>query len=151
MKKLLISVGVLMSLSANAQWVNRTINNDFDAPYKICYTDSKQSTFLKLENISGEIYFYMGGGYFCDEAPIIDLAFIINGVATNFSLEGSISSDNKSLWIIDNLLEDEEILKAFKDCSILKIRINDSVCSSETHSFNMSGSTSAINFITKSE
>ena len=30
MKKLLMSVGVLLCLNANAQWTNKNVNNDFD-------------------------------------------------------------------------------------------------------------------------
>jgi hypothetical protein len=90
----------------------------------------------------------MQGGYYCDENPTIDLAFLINGVAKNFSVDATISSDKEAVWIIDNLLENSDILLAFKTCSTLKIRVNDSVCGTETYSFNMAGSTSAINFIT---
>lgn len=147
MKKLLMSVGVMLCLNANAQWVNKSVKNDFDAPYRICYTNLKQNEYLKLENVDGEIVFYMQGGYYCDEAPRIDLAFIINGVAKNFSVDGSISSDNEAVWIIHNLLENSDIVLAFKTCSTLKVRVNDSVCGTNTYSFNMSGSTSAINFI----
>jgi len=148
MKKLLMSVGVMLCLNANAQWINKSVKNDFDAPYRICHTSLKQSEYLKLENVDGEIVFYMQGGYYCDENPIIDLAFLINGVAKNFSVDATISSDKEAVWIIDNLLENSDILLAFKTCSTLKIRVNDSVCGTETYSFNMAGSTSAINFIT---
>ena len=147
MKKLLMSVGVMLCLNANAQWINKSVKNDFDAPYRICYTSLQQDEYLKLENVDGEIVFYMQGGYYCDEAPTIDLAFIINGVAKNFSVDGSISSDKETVYIIDNLLANTDILQAFKTCSTLKIRINDSICGTETYSFNMSGSTSAISFI----
>lgn len=148
MKYLLFILGVLLCLNTNAQWINKTVNNSFDKPYRICYTSLKQNDFLKLENSGGEIAFYMQGGYYCDENPTIDLAFIINGVAKNFSVDATISSDKEAVWIIDNLLENSDILLAFKTCSTLKIRVNDSVCGTETYSFNMAGSTSAINFIT---
>ena len=76
MKKLLMSVGVLLCLNANAQWTNKNVNNDFDDPYRICYTESNDNNYLKLENLNGEIYFFMKGGYYCDENPTIDLALI---------------------------------------------------------------------------
>ena len=147
MKKLLMSVGVMLCLNANAQWISKSVKNDFDAPYRICYTNLNQGQYLKLENVDGEISFYMQGGYYCDENPTLDLAFIINGVAKNYSLEATISSDNETVWIIDNLLAQADIINYFKACSTLKIRVNDSVCGAETYSFNMSGSTSALNFI----
>lgn len=147
MKKLLMSVGVMLCLNANAQWVNKNVKNDFDEPFRYCYANSSTIDYLGLGNIDNEIYFYMAGGYYCDESPTIDLAFIINGVAKNFSVDGSISSDKETVYIIDNLLANTDILLAFKTCSTLKIRINDSICGTETYSFNMSGSTSAISFI----
>lgn len=39
------------------------------------------------------------------------------------------------------------VKKSSETCSTLKIRINDSICRSEIYSFSMSGSTSAISFI----
>ena len=147
MKNLLFILGILLCLNTNAQWINKTVNNSFDKPYKICYTSLKQNDFLKLENSGGEIAFYMQGGYYCDESVVIDLAFIVNGVSKNFSVTGSSSSDKEALWIINDLLDYPDILAAFKACTTLKIRINDSTCGTEIHSFNMSGSTSAINFI----
>ena len=147
MKKLLMSVGVMLCLNANAQWINKSVKNDFDAPYRICYTNITQGQYLKLENLDGEIVFYMQGGYYCDENLTLDLAFIINGVVKNHSINATISSDNETVWIIDNLLTEPEIISYFKACSTLKIRVNDSVCGADTYSFNMSGSTSALNFI----
>jgi hypothetical protein len=147
MKNLLMSVGVMLCLNANAQWVNKSVNNDFDAPYRICHTNLKQDQYLKLENVEGEIAFYMDGGYYCDENPTVDLAFIINGAVKNFSVNSTISLDKETVWIIDNLLVHPEIISAFKSCSTLKVRVNDSVCGSDTYSFSMSGSTSALNFI----
>ena len=147
MKKLLMSVGVMLCLNANAQWVNKNVKNDFDKPYRYCYASSSTIDYLGLGNSNDEIYFYMAGGYYCDESPTIELAFIINGVAKNFSVDGSISSDKETVYILDNLLANTDILQAFKTCSTLKIRINDSICGSEIYSFSMSGSTSAISFI----
>jgi hypothetical protein len=146
MKNLLMSVGVMLCLNANAQWINKSVKNDFDAPYRICYTNLQQHEYLKLENVDGEIVFYMQGGYYCDENPVVDLSFIVNGVAKKYSRECSISSDNETVWLINDLLI-EEMLSDFKNCSILKVRVNDYTCSSEIYSFNMSGSQSAISFI----
>ncbi len=67
-------------------------------------------------------------------------------MAKKYSRECSISSDNKIVWLINDLLI-EEMLTDFKNCNILKVRVNDYTCSSEIYSFNMSGSSSAINFI----
>jgi hypothetical protein len=147
MKKLLMSVGVMLCLNANAQWINKSVNNDFDAPYRICYTNLQQHEYLKLENVDGEIVFYMKGGYYCDETPTIDLAFIVNGISKKYSVYGTISSSSEALFMVDDLLINADMLLDFKTCSTLKVRVNDSVCGTETYSFNMSGSTSALNFI----
>ena len=48
--------------------------------------------------------------------------------------------------IVDDLLN-SEILEDFKACTSFIIRINESFCESETYTFNMSGSTNALNFI----
>jgi hypothetical protein len=148
MKKLLMSVAVMMCLNANAQWINKSVKNDFDEPYRICYTESSNSNYLKLENVDGEISLYMKGGYYCDENPTIDLAFIVKGISKKYSVYGTISSSSEAVFIVDNLLSNSDMLLDFKTCSTLKVRLNDSVCGTETYSFNMAGSTSAINFIT---
>jgi hypothetical protein len=147
MKKLLMSVGVMLCLNANAQWINKSVNNDFDAPYRICYTETNNSGYLKLENIDGLISFYIKGGYYCDDNPIVDLSFIVKGVIKKYIINTTISESNEIVWLIDDLMN-TEFIEDFKSCSTLKLRVNDSVCGSETYSFNMAGSTSAINFIT---
>ena len=146
MKKLLMSVGVMLCLNANAQWINKSVKNDFDAPYRICYTETNNSGYLKLENVDGIISFFIKGGYYCEDNPVVDLSFIVNGVAKKYSINATISESNNIVWLIDDLIN-SEFINDFKTCSTLKIRINDSVCETETYSFNMSGSTSAINFI----
>jgi len=146
MRNLLLILFLLLALNINAQWVNKTVNNDFDDPYRICYTAPNNGVILKLENVEGLISFYLSGGYYCDESPVVDLSFIVNGVAKKYSRECSISSDNKIVWLINDLLI-EEMLTDFKNCNTLKVRVNDYTCSSEIYSFNMSGSSSAINFI----
>lgn len=146
MKKLLMSVGVMLCLNANAQWINKSVKNDFDAPYRICYTETNNSGYLKLENVDGIISFFIKGGYYCEDNPVVDLSFIVNGVVKKYSINATISESNNIVWLIDDLIN-SEFINDFKTCSTLKIRINDSVCETETYSFNMSGSTSAINFI----
>ena len=146
MKKLLMSVGVMLCLNANAQWINKSVKNDFDAPYRICYTETNNSGYLKLENVDGIISFFIKGGYYCEDNPVVDLSFIVNGVVKKYSINATTSESNNIVWLIDDLIN-SEFINDFKTCSTLKIRINDSVCETETYSFNMSGSTSAINFI----
>ena len=147
MKKLLMSVGVMLCLNANAQWVNKNVDNDFDEPYRICYTETNNSGYLKLENDDGIISFFIKGGYYCEDNPVVDLSFIVNGVVKKYSINATTSESNNIVWLIDDLIN-SEFINDFKTCSTLKIRINDSVCETETYSFIMSGSQSAISFIT---
>lgn len=146
MKKIFIIIGLMFSLNLNAQWTKKTVENDFDEPYKICYTETNNDGWLKLENIDGVISFYIKGGYYCEENPQVDLAFIVNGISKKYIIDGNTSSSNEIVWLIDDLVKND-VFEDFKNCSVLKIRINDSICESEIYSFNMSGSTSAINFM----
>jgi len=35
MKKLMISIALMLTLNVNAQWINKNVNNGFDDPYRI--------------------------------------------------------------------------------------------------------------------
>ena len=148
MKKLMISIALMLNLNVNAQWMNKNINNGFDDPYRICYTAENNGSVLKLENVDGTIFFYLLGGYTCDENPTVDLSFLVNGSYVKYSESMEVSEDRTIIWIVDNLME-STILNDFKLCSILKIRVNDIACSSEVFTFNMAGSTSALKFISE--
>ena len=76
----MIIIALALSLNVSAQWTNKSVNNGFDDPYRICYTAENNGAILKLENIDGSIYFYLQGGYTCDEDPVVDLSFLVNGV-----------------------------------------------------------------------
>jgi hypothetical protein len=146
MKKLLISIGVMLCLNANAQWTNKTINNGFDEPYKICYTATNNLGYLKLENVDGQIYFYLNGKYCCDDSPVVNLSFVVNGVTVKYSCTANVGDDKNIVWILEDFLN-SDVVESFKNCSTLNIRVNDTVCVEEIYTFNMSGSTAALNFI----
>lgn len=38
MKKIMIIIALALSLNVSAQWTNKSVNNGFDDPYRICYT-----------------------------------------------------------------------------------------------------------------
>jgi hypothetical protein len=147
MKNLLMSVGVLLCLNANAQWTNKTIDNGFDEPYRICYTATNNLGYLKLENVDGQIYFYLNGKYCCDESPVINLAFIVKGVTIKYHCTASVSEDKGTIFILEDFLN-STVVESFKNCSSLNVRVLDTVCNNEVYYFNMSGSTAALNFIT---
>ena len=146
MKKLLMSVGVMLCLNANAQWTNKTINNGFDDPYRICYTATNNLGYLKLENVDGQIYFYLNGKYCCDDSPVVNLSFIVNGVTVKYYCTANVGDNKDVVWILEDFLN-SAVVESFKNCSTLNIRVNDTVCNEEIYSFNMSGSTAALNFI----
>ena len=146
MKKLLMSIGVLLCLNANAQWTNKTINNGFDDPYRICYTATNNLGYLKLENVDGQIYFYLNGKYCCDDSPVVNLSFIVNGVTVKYYCTANVGDNKDVVWILEDFLN-SAVVESFKNCSTLNIRVNDTVCNEEIYSFNMSGSTAALNFI----
>ena len=145
MKTLLLVVGLALSYTASAQWVSKNVDNGFDEPYHIAYTENKGS-YLKLENSDGEIFVYIGGGYTCDDRLTVDVSFMVKGAYVKYTFNAITSDDRKNVFFIANLL-DETCLADFKACTSVKIRINDTTCSSEVYEFNMSGSTSALNFM----
>jgi hypothetical protein len=147
MKKLLVLVSVsLFSFTALSQWVVTKIDNGFDTPYKIAYTEDGQSEFLKLENYKG-IAFYIGGVYVCDESVTVDISFLVNGEYQKYTTVGKVSDNHKTLFMVDDLNSDLEFLADFKAASSVRIRINDTTCDTEIYEFKMTGSTAAYNAI----
>ena len=147
MKKLLVLVSVsLFSFSALSQWVVTKIDNGFDTPYKIAYTEDGQSEFLKLENYKG-IAFYIGGIYVCDESVTVDISFLVNGEYQKYTTVGKVSENHKTLFMVDDLNSDLEFLADFKAASSVRIRVNDTTCDTEVYEFKMTGSTAAYNAI----
>lgn len=136
----------LFSLNAFSQWVVKKIDNGFDTPYKIAYTEDGQVEFLKLESYNG-VAFYMGGVYVCDESVTVDISFLVNGEYKKYSVAGSTSENRKTLFIVDDLNSDPDLLADFKAASSVRIRVNDTTCDSEIHEFKMTGSTAAYNAI----
>jgi hypothetical protein len=153
MKKLFfIVLTLLFTGPIFSQWVTKVVDNQLDEPYRIAYCLTKsQRAILKMESAPGIIALYITGSYFCDESPVVDLAFVVNGVSKKYSLLGFKSNDSRTIFLYDNLLDPEnvEILQNFKKCSSIIIRINESHCTSEFHTFNMAGSSSAVEFMSK--
>jgi hypothetical protein len=147
MKKIFLTIVLLFSLSSvYSQWSYQLVKNDFYDPYRIAYTTENNDAILKLENVDGSIFFYVQGGYYCDENPSVDLAFLVNGVNVRYNIEGFVNSSKDALFFTTDLINNE-MLESFKKCSSVKIRVNESTCTNEIYSFNMSKSTSALNYI----
>jgi hypothetical protein len=146
MKTILLFIGLALNFIVNAQWKYETINNGFDDPYKIAYTSENNNAVLKLENVDGDVCFYLQGGYHCDETPEVDLLFMVNGSSKRYTITGSISENKKCVFFTFYLLS-SDFLEDFKNCSSLRIRVNESVCTNDLYNFNMTNSTAAFNYI----
>jgi hypothetical protein len=137
---------VLFISYTNAQWSYKDIDNGFDDPYRIAFSSTNNNGFLKLEEDEGDIFFYLQGTYFCDDYPDVDLVFVVNGQNKKYNIVGMKSSNSTIIFLSTNLLNDI-MLDDFKNCTSLKIRVNETYCRTNTYTFNMSKSTSALNFV----
>lgn len=151
MKKILfVILALVFAMPAYSQWVTKRVDNKIDLPYKIAYcTSSSQRGLLKMENVDGELSIYVTGSYFCDESPIVEIAFVIGSESKRYSITGNKSSDSRTVFLVDNLLSEEntEMLSDFKKCSQVVIRVNEIHCTSEMYRFTMTGSTAAVQFM----
>jgi hypothetical protein len=149
MKKLLfvLAATTLFTFNSFSQWVSKKIDNGFDTPYYIAYTQDGQNEFLKLENYKG-IAFYMGGVYICDESVTVDISFLVNGEYQKYYVTGNVSDNHKTLFLVDDLNSDPKFLADFKAATSIRIRVNDTTCDTEIYEFKMTGSTAAFNTVT---
>jgi len=150
MKTLILLSSLFLSLNFSAQWVYKTITDGFDDPYKIAYTDHVYGEFLKLENVDGKVVFYIDNGYFCDDELTYDFVFQLGTEVYKVSGKGTKSSSSDVVFFTWDLLNEEsETVNWFKKCSKLKIRINESYCTTNYYEFDMSKSSSALDFMSK--
>jgi hypothetical protein len=154
MKMLLISLLLLVAAPSYSQWVYKNIDNKVDPPYKIAYSKSTDgSALLKIENVDGNLFLYIQGGYHCDDETTVDIALIVGKETFRYSFSASKSSDSASIFFMDNLLGEDEETKAFlanfKASSEFIIRTNESHCTDDYYKFLMSGSTKAVEFMSK--
>lgn len=150
MKKVInLVLAVLIVGTLNAQWTYETIDNGFDEPYKIAYTALNNDAYAKLENVNGKVVFYIAGSYYCDEKPKVDVVFFVDGVNKKYVFTGYKSNDSKNIFITWDLASDPDATSDFKKATLLKIRVNESYCDSESYMFTMSSSKDAFEFISK--
>ena len=69
-----------------------------------------------------------------------------NILNVKYNIEGFVNGSKDALFFTTDLIN-SEMLDSFKKCSIVKIRVNESTCTNEIYSFNMSKSTSALSYI----
>jgi hypothetical protein len=146
-KLLLVLLAVQISCIANGQWVNKKVDNGFDDPYKICYTESSGEILLKMENIGGEIGLYLSGDFWCETDPIVDFSFLVGEEYIRYSDVCVVAGEFNNILIITTDIEISNIFSDFKKCTKLKIRVNQTDCDNRLYTFNMTGSTAAFKFI----
>ncbi len=147
MKKMILTVATIMITGLSmAQWNEKSINNGLDEPYKICYTAENNRAVLKMEHSDSTTALYLTGGYHCDREPKLDVSFLVNNEWVRYKETGFRSNDSKTIVFTFNL-KNEEYFNSFLNSSSVKIRVNESYCTSEIYEFVMTGSTAAYNFI----
>lgn len=150
MKKVIeLLLAVLITGSVSAQWTYKISDNGFDEPYKIAYTAVNNNAILKMENVDSSIVLYVQGGYYCDESPTVDVVFVVNGVDKKYKFTGSKSQDNSVVFISWYFELYTDAVADFRAASSVRIRINESYCTTEVYSFNMSNSKAAYEFMIK--
>ena len=150
MKKVINLLGaILITGCVSAQWKYELNDNGFDKPYKVAYTPENNSANLYLFKIDTSVVFSVSGGYYCDDAPMVDVVFVVNGVDKKFSVEGYKGGSSDVIYISWDLAEDPLFLEAFKAASTVRIRINESYCKTEIYSFKMTSSKAAYEFMSK--
>lgn len=148
MKKLVFTIATFCSVNAQAQWVVKKLDNGFDKPTKMAYTEDGQRPFLKLEQFEGAAVFLLKGVYFCGSPIFIELSFQVNGVNKVYGEICELNTDETVAFITWDL-KNEEYYNDFKNCTSVKLRITDSSCeeTGEIYTFKMSGSTAAANYV----
>lgn len=150
MKKLIFTIGMFTCLNANAQWVTKTIDNGFDEPTKIAYTEDGQKPFLKIEEFEGKAVLIFKGIYFCDSPIFVEMSYQVNGENKKYGTVAQLN-DAQTTAFVSWDLQSEEYFNDFKNCTTVKIRITDTgVCNDNPiYTFKMNGSTAAVNFVLK--
>jgi hypothetical protein len=149
MKKLVLSVAVVLaSMTAKAQWVYQKVDNGIDNPYKIAYTNNEGEATLKIENLDGELAFYITGSYFCEDKPKVDIVFVVNGENKKYQITASKSKSSKTVYLTFDLIK-EVYAEDFKNASSVKVRVNETYCTTDVFTFGMEKSKLAIEFMLK--
>jgi hypothetical protein len=120
-------------------WVEKNFNEILNLKklYKLC-----NIKVIKIPSL------YLHGSYFCDNETYIDFVLVVAGINVNYKISAT-KSKNSEIYFFDDSTWSDEFIKDFKNASKCMIRVNQNYCRSDYYEFNMSGSTSAFNFISK--
>jgi hypothetical protein len=95
-----------------------------------------------------QIAFYLSGGYHCDDEIPVDISFLIGGEYKKYNVLGTKSENSTIVFLVDDLMNDTMKVDFLKASSV-KLRFNESHCESDYYEFKMTGSTAALNFVSK--
>ena len=150
MKKVInLVLAVLTVGTLNAQWTYKTVNNGFDTPYKMAYTPTSNGAEAYMFFIDSAVILEISGGYYCDDKPSIDVVLVVNGVDNKFAFEGYKGGTSDVIYITWDMASEPEFLSAFRLASTMKIRINESYCSTEVYTYKMTNSKAAYDYMIK--
>jgi hypothetical protein len=150
MKKVInLVLAVLTVGTLNAQWTYKTVNNGFDTPYKMAYTPENNGAEAYMFFIDSAVILEISGGYYCDDKPSIDVVLVVNGVDTKFAFEGYKGGTSDVIYITWDMASEPEFLNAFRLASTMKIRVNESYCSTEVYTYKMTNSKAAYDYMIK--
>lgn len=157
----------------SGQWKNHTADNGFEKPTKtafcLCSDEGKVNNLLSirkpLNDTAKKLWFEFWAlkSQFCEGFPKIDLSFQmdtgrfvlydIDAVRLDFMYQNMTEEDRASMknkiLISPNMLfwNQNQLQGAFSKCNILRVRINDGICGSETYTFDMKGSAAALKWV----
>jgi len=150
MKKIInFIVAILIVGTLNAQWSFKTVNNGFDDPYKIAYTPENNGAAAYMLFVDSTVVLSIDGGYYCEEEPNVDVVLVVNGVDNKFEFEGYKGETSDVVYITWDMASNAEFLNAFKLSSIMKVRINESYCTTEVYTYKMTNSKAAYQYMNK--
>lgn len=148
MKKLILLIFAVQCIYiANAQWTNKTVNNQFDPIYKVSYTEEYDYTDLRMQNVDGLLNLYLAGEFWCEGDPIVELSFLVRGQRKYYATVGIVVGEFKNVLAISFDLEGEEYFQDFKQSSELKIIVQQDECPNEFYKYDMTGSSQAVKFL----
>ena len=150
MKKVInLVLAVLTVGTLNAQWAYKTVNNGFDTPYKVAYTPTSNGAEAYMLFVDSAVVLEISGGYYCDEEPSVDVVLVVNGVDNKFAFEGYKGGSSDVVYITWDMELHPEFLNAFKLASTMKVRINESYCTTEVYTYKMTNSKAAFEYMIK--
>jgi hypothetical protein len=105
--------------TVNAQWLNKTVDNNFDPIYKVSSNKVYNEADLRMQNVDNLLKVYLAGEFWCTDNPIVELSFLVRGHREYYSITASVIGDFKNVLVISFDLEAENFFQDFKYCDEL--------------------------------